>query len=763
MRGQNRRGRGRTNSSSSNSQRRDYGARSNNQQEIPQAVMDPQSQMIPTQGGPYQYYVQYPYPYAPQGQAAVQHPSAQPGAPVYLHQMPMYSAPSMYGYQHMYPVMPHEYIVDEKIVDEAVAESVTQMWSPNHEYQDSHQVEQQIPVQDEYVTQQMVAQQDEILLPEDINQQNAQGVMQIHHQPIQIHHPSIPHSVLNPNVPNFTVVNQPVAVQNDQVPVPQQHYNNNAVPQAQQQDFTMTPQGSISPVATNVVAQSYANVSQHLAIATSNENNEQTFLQAASAVTVVNTSSTYAIAESIPGIKTVEQIENAAVAAIAGTSEQNVVEDFVTGNTVQNNNDNHAVKSNQVPSSVSVQQQQPSPLPQRIRDIPPHIGAQAFVPQGETLTKTMSNGSLSASNVVVQDVTSNNTVPNQVSACSSNSSNDNVNTNAQIPQTNTQASNKGSDIAITRAAKSVNEKPVAKSDRFGGASNAKPVAWNSTKKNTASVSVSAVQAKELQVNKTATVSPTVSSQQPTGSVSTVATSAKLPSTPLTTNVTKGNTSPVPKQTLKTEKPAAVKEEVKRTSEHLAVTQQIEVKKVEQQNKEVTANVTEKKQTLSLAPPPPPANTDSEENKQAPAKSWASLFSGGASTSKPSPLPSSATSGDTLKRPVAKVSPFDSTSTLNTPSQAQYGQQVPLQKQTVEKKPIADEYSLKLSNFLQNYKIDNNSISIFPRGLINRSNYCYINGILQALVSCPPFYHLMRDMPKQPNVKAKGCTPILEAM
>lgn len=363
MRGQNRRGRGRTNSSSSNSQRREFVPRANNQPEIPQSVIDPQAQMIAAAppGQHYQYYVQYPYHYNPQGQAGVPHPNAPPtSAPVYLHHMPMYT-PSMYGYQHMYPVMPHEYIVDEKVVDEQGAEAVQQMWSPNHEYQDPHQMEQQVPLPDEYVTQQMAPQQDEILIAEEINQQNAQNTIQIHHQPIQMHHPAVPHSVLNPNVPNFTVVNQPVvAVQNDQVPVPQppqqqqQHYTATTVvpQQAQvQQDFAMPPQGNISPIAANVVAQSYSNVSQHLAIATSNENNEQTFIQAASAVTVVNTSSTY---ESIPGIKTVTQIEHEAVAGgVAGGDPNVIVEDFVN-----HTNENNAVKSNKVPLSVSVQQQQ---------------------------------------------------------------------------------------------------------------------------------------------------------------------------------------------------------------------------------------------------------------------------------------------------------------------------------------------------------------------------------------------------------------------
>ncbi|XP_050095835.1 nuclear receptor coactivator 6 isoform X1 [Anopheles aquasalis] len=76
----------------------------------------------------------------------------------------------------------------------------------------------------------------------------------------------------------------------------------------------------------------------------------------------------------------------------------------------------------------------------------------------------------------------------------------------------------------------------------------------------------------------------------------------------------------------------------------------------------------------------------------------------------------------------------------------------------------DEFSLKFGDFLSGYHIENSSISIVPRGLINRSNYCYINTILQALVACPPFYHLMRTIRTLPAAKnAKHPKPFIDAM
>nr|XP_022905363.1 ubiquitin carboxyl-terminal hydrolase 10 [Onthophagus taurus] len=49
---------------------------------------------------------------------------------------------------------------------------------------------------------------------------------------------------------------------------------------------------------------------------------------------------------------------------------------------------------------------------------------------------------------------------------------------------------------------------------------------------------------------------------------------------------------------------------------------------------------------------------------------------------------------------------------------------------------------RIGEFLSTHIIDHKTISLQPRGLINRSNYCYINSILQALLACPPVYNLL---------------------
>jgi ubiquitin carboxyl-terminal hydrolase 10 len=48
---------------------------------------------------------------------------------------------------------------------------------------------------------------------------------------------------------------------------------------------------------------------------------------------------------------------------------------------------------------------------------------------------------------------------------------------------------------------------------------------------------------------------------------------------------------------------------------------------------------------------------------------------------------------------------------------------------------------EMAAFLQSYALNHKSMSLKPRGLSNRSNWCFVNAIMQALVACPPFYNL----------------------
>ncbi|XP_044760331.1 ubiquitin carboxyl-terminal hydrolase 10-like [Coccinella septempunctata] len=83
--------------------------------------------------------------------------------------------------------------------------------------------------------------------------------------------------------------------------------------------------------------------------------------------------------------------------------------------------------------------------------------------------------------------------------------------------------------------------------------------------------------------------------------------------------------------------------------------------------------------------------------------------------------------------------------------------------TVEKSRTIDPATQRLAEFLSNFEIDGKSANLQPRGLINRSNYCYINSILQALLACPPLCNLLIELSKNLTENGHGLPPIIKNM
>ncbi|XP_063801771.1 ubiquitin carboxyl-terminal hydrolase 10 isoform X2 [Pseudophryne corroboree] len=120
----------------------------------------------------------------------------------------------------------------------------------------------------------------------------------------------------------------------------------------------------------------------------------------------------------------------------------------------------------------------------------------------------------------------------------------------------------------------------------------------------------------------------------------------------------------------------------------------------------------------------------------PAKSWASLFH----TSKPSPA-----------MPVAYVEAKSAPPA--TPPQA------PEKQVEVREGPVPvseDPVAIKIAELLEGVKLVHKPVSLQPRGLVNKGNWCYINATLQALVACPPMYHLMKCIPMYTKLQ-RPCT------
>uniref|UniRef100_A0A9W3FJD1 Ubiquitin carboxyl-terminal hydrolase n=1 Tax=Camelus bactrianus TaxID=9837 RepID=A0A9W3FJD1_CAMBA len=122
----------------------------------------------------------------------------------------------------------------------------------------------------------------------------------------------------------------------------------------------------------------------------------------------------------------------------------------------------------------------------------------------------------------------------------------------------------------------------------------------------------------------------------------------------------------------------------------------------------------------------------------PAKSWASLFH----DSKPSSSSSSPVASMETKYSPPTMSPL-----------------VPEKQAEIKEGlvPVSeDPVAIKIAELLENVTLIHKPVSLQPRGLINKGNWCYINATLQALVACPPMYHLMKFIPLYSKVQ-RPCT------
>jgi len=125
------------------------------------------------------------------------------------------------------------------------------------------------------------------------------------------------------------------------------------------------------------------------------------------------------------------------------------------------------------------------------------------------------------------------------------------------------------------------------------------------------------------------------------------------------------------------------------------------------------------------------------------KSWAGLFKASAAANEPAPK---------VVKPTARISPF-------TSSEASAA--TPTASTAVTE--VGDSKSRELGQFLKDYRLTHFSASLLPCGLVNRSNWCFVNAILQALLACPPLYNLLKNFPLIPGMTRQPLAPMLESL
>jgi len=127
------------------------------------------------------------------------------------------------------------------------------------------------------------------------------------------------------------------------------------------------------------------------------------------------------------------------------------------------------------------------------------------------------------------------------------------------------------------------------------------------------------------------------------------------------------------------------------------------------------------------------------------KSWASLFS----------PPNPGVERIYSEKPTARIPPF---SAVNE-GLAQAATAAAAAAGSVEDRALGE--------FLSGYQLNHVAPAFLPRGLSNRSNWCFVNAILQALLACPPFYNLMKSLPATAvglrSPSRHSSTPMMDAV
>ena len=124
-----------------------------------------------------------------------------------------------------------------------------------------------------------------------------------------------------------------------------------------------------------------------------------------------------------------------------------------------------------------------------------------------------------------------------------------------------------------------------------------------------------------------------------------------------------------------------------------------------------------------------------------SSSWASLFASKNSEARGQEA--------AAVKPMARIQPFSAAEVSDSVTGA----------------PDNNSADLELGKFLKDYVLKHVSAALLPRGLLNRSNWCFVNAILQALLACPPFYNMMKSLAMviNPLKQTKSKTPMLDSV
>lgn len=148
------------------------------------------------------------------------------------------------------------------------------------------------------------------------------------------------------------------------------------------------------------------------------------------------------------------------------------------------------------------------------------------------------------------------------------------------------------------------------------------------------------------------------------------------------------------------------------------------------------------------------NNIEEKSPTAPMRGWANLFRN-KSSEMPSLTNQTVVNGSNHSLEESNKIKKSNFSTSKTPATSTES------STTTEKvSPSNDPNARSLASALADLELKFKPQAFIPRGLINSSNWCYINATLQALLMCPPFFQLLKSLPRAEK-NQKTSTPFID--
>jgi ubiquitin C-terminal hydrolase len=89
--------------------------------------------------------------------------------------------------------------------------------------------------------------------------------------------------------------------------------------------------------------------------------------------------------------------------------------------------------------------------------------------------------------------------------------------------------------------------------------------------------------------------------------------------------------------------------------------------------------------------------------------------------------------------------------------------IPLSSPVYSESPKHSPFSPGIIDILADFQYKYKGKLVYPKGLINNGNSCFLNSILQPILHCIPFYNLLRFLSNRLPKNTRDAYPLLNSM